>query len=529
MRKEIEIRMTPRQAADKASQKDFFAQQLRIPVSRIKFIRPIQRSVDARSKNIKISLKAEVFIDELPVGALKPVKKNYPDVSRKQPVIIIGAGPAGLFAALTLIGNGLKPVIFERGKDVKSRKSDIARLNREGLINPDSNYCFGEGGAGTFSDGKLFTRSSKRGNVSEILETLVVHGANEDILIDSHPHIGTDKLPAIIQAIRNTITESGGEFHFNCRITDIIIEKGKACGVTDLNGDRHDGAAVIIATGHSARDIFELLHNKGLQLEPKSFALGVRVEHPQPLIDSIQYHSSPGTLRNSFLPAASYSLVKQVEGRGVFSFCMCPGGTIVPAATESGQVVVNGMSNSRRNSPYANSGIVVSIEQEDIQHFSKHGPFAGLEFQRQVEEACWQAAGRTQKAPAQRLDDFVDGVFSSTLPECSYHPGVIPAALPELLPFSVTKRLREGFRLFDRQMKGFITREAIILGTESRTSSPVRIPRNEHTLEHIQVADLYPCGEGAGYAGGIISSAIDGVRCAHAIAQKQSGLRLSPI
>lgn len=312
--------MTPRQAADQTSWKASFAQLLHLPVSRIMYIRPIQRSVDARSKNVKISLKAEVFIDELPTGNLKPVKKDYPDVSRKQPVIIIGAGPAGLFAALTLIGKGLKPVIFERGKDVKSRKYDIARINREGFIHPDSNYCFGEGGAGTFSDGKLFTRSSKRGNVSEILETLVVHGADKDILIDSHPHIGTDKLPAIIQAIRETITGSGGEFHFNHRITDIVIEKGKACGVIDLNGDRHDGAAVIIATGHSARDIFELLHKKGLQLEPKSFALGVRVEHPQPLIDSIQYHTSPGIKRDPFLPAASYSLVKQVEGRGVFSF-----------------------------------------------------------------------------------------------------------------------------------------------------------------------------------------------------------------
>lgn len=520
MRKEVEIAMTPRQASETSGWKGSFAQILHVQPGRIKYIRPLQRSIDARSQKVKIRLKAEVYIDEMPQVDFRIRKRSYPDVSRKKSVIIVGAGPAGLFAALTLIGYGLKPVILERGKDVKSRKYDIARLNREGIINPDSNYCFGEGGAGTFSDGKLYTRSSKRGNVAEILETLVAHGASEDILIDSHPHIGTDKLSAIIGAIRNTILDSGGEIHFNTKITDIIIEKGTARGVADKNGNRFDGAAVILATGHSSGDIYELLRSKNILVEAKNFALGVRVEHPQELIDSIQYHTAAGHQRDLFLPAATYSLVKQVDGKGVFSFCMCPGGTIVPATTEDGRVVVNGMSNSMRNSPYANSGIVVTVDPADLSHLSRFGAMAGLEFQRQIEEKCWLASGRSQRAPAQRLADFVEGFTSSSLPQCSYHPGVVVTDLSDILPAFIAERLREGFRLFDRQMHGFLTNEAIILGTESRTSSPVRIPRNEDTLEHIQVAGLYPCGEGAGYAGGIVSSAIDGVRCAAAVSQK---------
>jgi hypothetical protein len=473
--------------------------------------------VDARSSKAKIRLKAELFIDEQPTEIPKFIRKSYSDVSRKIPVIVVGAGPAGLFAALTLIGNGMKPIIIDRGKDVKARKFDIARINREHIVNPDSNFCFGEGGAGTYSDGKLYTRSTKRGNVSEILSMLVSHGADEDILIDSHPHIGTDKLPAIIAAMRQTILDAGGEIYFNRRISDILIQNGRIKGVEDRNGDRFEAQAVILATGHSARDIYELLHRKGLALEAKSFALGVRAEHPQALIDSIQYHQSP---RDPFLPAAPYSLVKQVEGRGVFSFCMCPGGIIVPAATETGQVVVNGMSNSRRNSPYANSGIVVQINPSDIAYLSEYGPFAGLELQRRVEDVCWRAAGMNQAAPAQRITDFTKGVVSTSLPECSYNPGIVSAPLHEILPPFVAGRLQEAFVQFDKMMKGYHTSEAVILGTESRTSSPIRIPRNAETLEHINLPGLFPCGEGAGYSGGIVSSAMDGVSCAQAVVKK---------
>ncbi|MFA5971139.1 MAG: FAD-dependent oxidoreductase [Lentimicrobiaceae bacterium] len=517
MRKEIEIAMTPKQAADPSGWKTAFAHMLHIQPGRIKHLNPIQRAVDARSSKIKIRLKAELFIDELPIEIRKNIRKSYPDVRHKTPVIIVGAGPAGLYAALTLIENGMKPIVIERGKDVKARKFDIAQINREHIVNPDSNYCFGEGGAGTFSDGKLYTRSTKRGNVSEILSVLVSHGATEDILIDSHPHIGTDKLPAIISAIRQTILEAGGEIYFNRRISDFIIQNGKIKGVEDKNGNRYEAQAVILATGHSARDIYELLHSKGLALEAKSFAMGVRAEHPQALIDSIQYHQSP---RDPYLPAAPYSLVKQVEGRGVFSFCMCPGGIIVPAATDTGQVVVNGMSNSHRNSPFANSGIVVQVNPEDIAHLSEFGPFAGLEFQRRIEEACWRAGGMNQTAPAQRITDFTKGVISTSLPECSYFPGIAPAPLHEILPKFVSGKLQEAFLQFDKMMKGYHTSEAVILGTESRTSSPVRIPRDKETLEHITLAGLFPCGEGAGYSGGIVSSAIDGVSCAQAVVKK---------
>jgi len=514
--REVEIAMTPKQASDPSGWKVAFAHHLHIPAGRIKEVIPIQRSIDARTRNVKIRLKAQLAIDTTEGATRRVTRQDYQDVSHKKPVIIVGAGPAGLFAALTLIRRGFKPVILERGKDVKARKFDIAQLSREHIVNPDSNYCFGEGGAGTFSDGKLYTRSTKRGNVDEILSVLVQHGASPDILIDSHPHIGSDKLPAIIQSIRRTILDAGGEIRFNYRVTDLLVRQGIVTGVEERSGDRREAAAVILATGHSASDIYSILHRNGAILEPKGFALGVRAEHPQELIDSIQYHHSP---RDPYLPAAAYSLVKQVDGRGVFSFCMCPGGTIVPSATESGQVVVNGMSNSRRNSPFANSGIVVAIDPGDYQHLTgEYGPFAGIEFQRRIEDACWRAAGMRQSAPAQRLTDFVESRLSQSLPACSYHPGIVTAPLHEILPAFVAERLQEGFRLFGRQMKGYLSEEAVILGTESRTSSPVRIPRDPETFEQLRLRRLYPCGEGAGYAGGIVSSAIDGVNCANAVA-----------
>lgn len=521
MRKEIEILLTPKQAADPTEWKHLFALSLNIPVEGITHLRPLQRSIDARGKKVKIRIKAELFIDEPAENIQQLASKHYPDVSKKTPVIIVGTGPAGLFAALTLIEQGIKPILLERGKEVQSRKTDIALLNREHKVNPDSNYCFGEGGAGTYSDGKLYTRSSKRGNVGDILATFVEHGASTDILIDSHAHIGTDKLPAIVAAIRKTILDAGGEMHFNCRVCDFLIHDHTITGVEDQSGNRYEGRAVILASGHSARDIYELLQRKNVVLEAKSFALGVRAEHPQELIDSIQYHQAPP--RDPLLPAATYNLVKQVDGRGVFSFCMCPGGIIVPAATAAEQLVVNGMSTSRRNSPFANSGIVVSVEPGDFAHLSAFGPLAGLEFQRQIEESCWRAGGMSQTAPAQRITDFVRGRISRSLPPTSYFPGITAVALNELLPTFIADRLQKAFVLFDQPMRGYYSSEGVILGTESRTSSPVRIPRDAVTFEQHQIKQLYPCGEGAGYAGGIVSSAMDGVNCARAVASKCNG------
>ncbi len=516
MRREIELKLTPAEAFSPEKWKHAVSTRFGIPEGRIYHIRPIKRSIDARHK-VFFRLKVEIFVGEHFPLAEKINIPQYPDVGHKPPVIVVGAGPAGLFAALTLIVQGFKPVILERGKDVKARKFDISMLNRGEKLNPDSNYCFGEGGAGTYSDGKLYTRATKRGNVSEILRTLVAHGATEDILIDAHPHIGTDRLPNIIASIRRSILEAGGEVYFNKRIAGLILKNGKVKGVVDESGNEYLSKSVILATGHSARDVFEFLHKQGLLLEPKPFALGIRIEHPQQLIDSIQYHTPE---RGPHLPAATYNLVTQAEGRGVFSFCMCPGGIIVPASTANNELVVNGMSNSQRNSPYANSGIAVAIEPEDWREFDHEGPFAALRFQQAIESKAWEAAGNSLKAPAQRMTDFMKDRFSASLPECSYNPGLVSVPLSSFLPGFLTSRLRQAFLEFNHKMNGYLTEEAVLVGVESRTSSPVRIPRNDDTLQHPQAAGLYPCGEGAGYAGGIVSSALDGVRCAMAIAGK---------
>ncbi len=516
MKKELNIAVSPVHAHDPAKLKTIVSENLRIESSRIQGLVVRRRSIDARNSNIRINLGLDVFIDEeVPVD--KKPSFSYPDVSQKPPVIIVGAGPAGLFAALHLIELGLKPVIFERGKTVSERKRDIAAIHGEHIIDPDSNYGFGEGGAGTFSDGKLYTRSKKKGDVRKILEVLNFYGAQNEILIDAHPHIGTNVLPRVIVAIRNSILEAGGEIHFNARITDLVIRDHEAKGVVLRDGSIAEGVAVVLATGHSARDIYRMLQKNGILLEAKAFAVGVRVEHPQELIDQIQYH---GTQRGAYLPAATYSFVEQVRDRGVYSFCMCPGGLIVPAGTAPGELVVNGMSPSDRGGRFANSGMVVEIRQGDLPVTDKmEEMFAGLHFQEELEKLCFKMAGNTQFAPSQRLVDFVNGKKSINLPESSYRPGLVSSPLHEWLPRIVGPALQEGFRLIGRKTRGFLTNEAIVLGVESRTSSPVRIPRNIETLEHVQIRRLFPCGEGSGYAGGIMSSAVDGERVADMIAK----------
>lgn len=512
----VQLSLDPEVAADDISVRKICASALKLNASDISGIRILKRSVDARQKRIKVNLSAEVFTgSEKPEAVISPFKQR--DVSKQNEVIIVGAGPAGLFAALRLIELGLRPVIIERGKEVSTRKKDIARISREHIIDPDSNYCFGEGGAGTFSDGKLYTRSRKRGDNSRVLELLCLHGASENILYEAHPHLGTDKLPGIISKIRQTILNSGGIILFGRRVTDIIVESCTTKGVVISGGERIISPCVILATGHSSRDIYEICRRRGINLEAKSFAMGVRIEHRQALIDTIQYH---GSKRGQYLPAASYNLVRQVDGRGVYSFCMCPGGFIVPSATSQEEVVVNGMSPSGRNSPFANSGMVVEIRPEDYAKFSAHGELAGLEFQKELEQTAWMNGGRRQTAPAQRLTDFTDGRFSSSLPETSYFPGIISSPLHEWLPCEISSRLQEGFRQFGKMMRGFLTGEAVVLGVESRTSSPVRILRNTDTLEHTSVSGLYPCGEGSGYSGGIVSSAVDGMKAAEAVAEK---------
>lgn len=485
------------------------------------WVLPLKRSIDARGKRVCVRIQCAVY----EAGEARPENRlpdEYPLVKDRDPVIIVGSGPAGLFAALRLIALGFKPVIFERGKDVQSRRRDLAAINKEHILNPESNYCFGEGGAGTYSDGKLYTRSKKRGDVRKILETFVAHGAKEDILYDAHPHIGTNKLPRLVAALRETIIQHGGEVRFDTRVDDVILSGDTIEGVVLADGERVKGKAVILATGHSARDIFLMLQRRQILIEAKPFAIGVRVEHSQRLIDRIQYHCSVD--RGPFLPASSYSLVQQtfVKGRerGVFSFCMCPGGFIVPAATAPGEVVVNGMSPSRRDSVFANSGIVVAVDESDFTSWQEYGALAGMKFQASVERLACTLAGGTQRAPAQRLVDFVEGKVSANLPETSYQPGLTAVNMRELFPESIYESLKAAFVAFGKKMKGYYTNDAQVVGVESRTSSPVKIPRDKDTLEHPQVKRLFPCGEGAGYAGGIVSAAIDGERCAEAVFKK---------
>ncbi|HLP11199.1 MAG TPA: hypothetical protein VK177_04645 [Flavobacteriales bacterium] len=512
MIKDLDIVVPPETAYDPLVLKQFVSQHTRIKLQEIKAVVVKKRSIDARSKYVKINLRVSIYINELPVEE----KPDFPgqNVSNAKEVHIIGAGPAGLFAALQLIANGFKPVIFERGKNVSDRRRDLAALTKNHIVNPDSNYCFGEGGAGTYSDGKLYTRSTKRGSVDTVLEWLVYHGAGNEIKVDAHPHIGTNKLPGIIENIRQTILDCGGEIHFNSRITAIESKNGAVSSVTLNDAQKINCTSLIIATGHSARDIFELFHENKWEIEYKPFAIGVRAEHPQTLIDQIQYKCE---VRYPELPAASYSVVEQVNNLGVYSFCMCPGGIIAPCATAPGEVVTNGWSPSKRNNPFANSGIVVAIDEKDLVPFEKHGALKGLKYQQLIEQTAWAVGGKTQVAPAQRMVDFCERKVSSSLPDCSYIPGITSASLYDVLPDSISQRLNQAFKKFGEKMKGYYTNDAVLVGVESRTSSPVRIPRKPDTLEHVQIKGIYPCGEGAGYAGGIVSAAIDGMNCAGAI------------
>jgi uncharacterized FAD-dependent dehydrogenase len=530
MQQTIQIKLLPAEAANETIIKEYAAKTIGCTIHAITGFNLLKRSIDARSKQPHIILTLHVFVEE-PYEKRTFKALHFPDVSKaEKKVVIIGAGPAGLFAAFKLIEKGIQPILLERGKDVRSRRRDLASLNKDGVINPESNYCFGEGGAGTYSDGKLYTRSNKRGDIHRILNLLVQFGAEENILIDAHPHIGTNKLPQIIQTMRQQILDCGGLFLFEKKVVDFVLQKNRVKHVVTSDGNSFEADAFILATGHSARDIFCLLHEKKVLIEAKSFALGVRIEHPQELIDKIQYHNiqekvvAKGPVRSKedlkripFLPPASYNLVQQVNHGGVFSFCMCPGGIIAPAATAADELVVNGWSPSKRNNPYANSGIVVSVEQKDLGTFRKHGPLAGMYFQQSVERKAFQQGGGKFVAPAQRMADFVAKKVSASLPPCSYLPGIHSTSLQQVLPSFIYDSLRQAFPLFGEKMKGYFTNEAVLVATESRTSSPVRIPRDAQTLQHPQIENLYPCGEGAGYAGGIVSAAMDGERVADQI------------
>lgn len=516
MPRELLLQVSPEIAANELLLKEHLSKQIKVSPKEIQHVSILKRSIDARQKAIKINLKVMIYLQN---EAFKPVKFEIPDyknVSGAQEVIVVGAGPAGLFAALQLIELGLKPIVLERGKDVRGRRRDLKAINTEHFVNEDSNYCFGEGGAGTYSDGKLYTRSKKRGDVTRILELFVAFGASEDILIEAHPHIGTNKLPKIIQDIREKIIEYGGQVLFETRVTDILLKNNEVQGVVTQKGDTINANKLILATGHSARDIFELLDRKKIFIEAKPFALGVRAEHPQTLIDSIQYSCD---YRGEHLPPAPYSIVKQVGGRGMYSFCMCPGGVIAPCATSPGEVVTNGWSPSKRDQATANSGIVIELKLEDFKPFAKFGALAGMEFQKSIEQKAWHLAGETQKVPAQRMVDFTQNKVSSDIPKTSYVPGTTSVEMGQVFPGFLSQILREGFSEFGKSMRGYLTNEAILHAPESRTSSPVRIPRDPLTYEHLQIKGLYPCGEGAGYAGGIISAAIDGEKCALMIAE----------
>ena len=508
---EYDIRVLPKVASKEEYLKDFLSKEKGLRKADIRDVQILRRSIDARSRTVFMQLKVRVFVNENPVPPTL-INTNYHDVSKCKQAVVVGAGPAGLFAALRLIELGVKPIVLERGKDVHARRVDIAQISRNHKVDPESNYSFGEGGAGAFSDGKLYTRSKKKGNVDRILQIFCIHGANPNILVDVHPHIGTDKLPKVIEAMRERIKNCGGEVHFMTRVDKLLMSDGKVIGVETADGQIFNGP-VILATGHSARDVYRMLDENKIEIEAKGIAVGVRLEHPQHLIDCIQYHSPKG--RGEYLPPAEYSFVTQADGRGVYSFCMCPGGFVVPAATGPNQVVVNGMSPSNRGSKWSNSGMVVEIRPEDL---PGSDVFNVMRFQEEMEQTAYVNGGATQVAPAQRMNDFVNRKMSFDLPETSYVPGVISSPLHFLLPTEVAKRLRTGFMQFGKSAKGFLTNEAMLIGVETRTSSPIRIIRNPETLQHISIEGLFPCGEGAGYAGGIVSAAIDGERCAEALA-----------
>lgn len=508
--KKIELNVKPEIAAKKELLLPIVARTARLPLDKIVAFKIRKRSIDARKRNIKIRLLIDVFIQTPQEEKFELQAKN---VGNRPEIIIVGAGPAGLFAAIKLIELNLKPLIFERGKDIRARRRDLAKINKEGIVNPESNYCFGEGGAGTYSDGKLYTRSNKRGDVNRILDILIAHGANPEIKVDAHPHIGTNKLPGIIAEMRNFILSKGGEIHFNSKVTKLLIQENKIQGVEINKNLKIKAQSVILATGHSARSVFEMLHQQNILLEAKPFALGVRVEHPQVLINQIQYH---GLQESDFLPPASYQLKAQIQERGIYSFCMCPGGIIAPCATNENEIVVNGWSPSKRNNPFANSGLVVEIRLEDLKDYRQYGALASLYFQKDIEQKAFQMGGGNLVAPAQRMMDFLNHRISKDLPSCSYYPGLKSVKMQEVLPKFISQKLKKGLKQIGKRMPKYLTNEAILVGVESRTSSPIRIPRDRKTLQHPQIEGFFPCGEGAGYAGGIVSAAIDGELCAAA-------------